>query len=155
MKQPTTQSTVTASVRHLAVIVTGTRHGKEKDWGDTIFDALSGMSPNQNDAILIHGDCEGIDTIAKEVWAKHWGDDTIRGFPADWRPDGPAGRLDRSAGPRRNREMLTELLKLRDAGYEVGVFAFHHDLTPKTGTHNMVKIAKAADVPVRIYRGGA
>jgi len=64
--------------------------------------------------------------------------------PADW-------RIGRGAGPKRNKEMLAELLKF--PGDRL-VVAFHDDLKSSKGTANMVAIATKAGVHVRLIKHG-
>ena len=52
----------------------------------------------------------------------------------------------KAAGPIRNREML------RDGGPEM-VAAFHTDLSQSKGTLDMVRIARSAGVPVKVFNG--
>ena len=54
---------------------------------------------------LHHGACRGVDTIVSKYLSKHRPNALILAHPAIWqRPD---GSLDRAAGFRRNRQMLT------------------------------------------------
>ena len=59
-------------------------------------------------------------------------------YPADWT------RYGKPAGPIRNRQMLNE-------GKPDMVIAFHDDLSVSVGTKDMVDIANAAGLPVRLY----
>lgn len=83
---------------------------------------------------LIHGAAPGADSLAAK-----WADDTglvefgeVLAFPANWR-DG------KRAGPIRNQQML-------DEGKPDMVIAFPGG----TGTANMIKLARAAGVPVAV-----
>jgi hypothetical protein len=85
--------------------------------------------------IIVHGACRGADTIASNI-AKRLGFE-VRPYPADWDEFGVR------AGPFRNRKML------RQESPNL-VIAFHKDLANSKGTKDMVEIAKAAQVPVKI-----
>jgi hypothetical protein len=85
--------------------------------------------------LIIHGAASGADRLAAK-WAKG-ANITDQPFKADWYPNG-FGRLDRSAGPRRNQKML-------DNGKPDLVIAFPGG----NGTADMVKRATAAGVEVR------
>ncbi|MER7517819.1 SLOG family protein [Streptomyces sp. NPDC126499] len=85
------------------VLITGSR-----EWTDeaAIHGALADL-PTDRTLVIVHGDCfKGADAIAK-AWAFNrafLGDDVIEeAHPANWRP---GGNLDRSAGFRRNAEMV-------------------------------------------------
>ncbi len=78
---------------------------------------------------IIEGGATGADELARQ-WAKSQGI-SVMTFQADW------ANLGRSAGPRRNAEMLRK-------GQPVLVVAFPGG----RGTANMVAQAAAADVPV-------
>jgi predicted Rossmann-fold nucleotide-binding protein len=86
--------------------------------------------------VLIHGAASGADKVAA-AWAKSEGIECLP-FPADWYPNGRQGGLDRSAGPRRNQQML-------DEGRPDFVIAFPGG----SGTADMVRRAEAALIPVR------
>lgn len=86
---------------------------------------------------IIQGECTGADTLGKEV-ALSMGF-LVRSFPARWFYN---GKLDRSAGPRRNKEMLATNPDL--------VLAFHTDLDHSKGTKHMVKLAREKGIPVKI-----
>lgn len=67
--------------------------------------------------VLLSGRCPtGADAIAERVWVAA-GFEVI-GFPADW------ARHDRSAGPERNRSMVSALTSLRGSGAQVDAVAF-------------------------------
>lgn len=130
-----------------ACIVTGTRHGRERDWFDRIKEALTSYD------IVIEGgqvrfnddlrEYTGIDWLAGRV-ARSLGKEH-RKRPADW------NQYRKAAGPIRNQKMLEELMGLQSEGYEIAVLAFHHDLDHATGTGDMVRRAKAAGVSVEEF----
>jgi len=111
------------------------------------LDALHAQAPIE---MIIEGCCRGVDRIAGQhqpgdvpgtddpgwAWLNR-----VPGyhFPADW-------TLGRRAGPLRNSRMLME-------GRPSEVIAFHDDLRSSRGTRDMVKKARAAGVPVRLYNG--
>jgi hypothetical protein len=116
----------------LVVLVCGDRRW---DDADAIRRALMDLH-NPGIALLVHGGCRGADTLADEV-AVSLGI-PVRVFPAEW------GRYGRAAGPIRNRRMLEHTRP--DL-----VLAFHPDLSRSKGTVDMVRRARAAGVPVRVY----
>lgn len=85
-------------------------------------------------AIIIHGAAQGADHIAGKA-ASALGFDVIA-VPAKWHIYG------RSAGPRRNKEMLDMNPNL--------VIAFHADITKSKGTKNMLSIARRAKIDTEL-----
>lgn len=77
---------------------------------------------------IIHGAARGADALAAQCAEISFVD--AEAFPADWYPN-KDGKVDRSAGPRRNAQMLKEKPDL--------VLAFPGGV----GTENMVKQARA------------
>lgn len=63
------------------------------------------VHPGQLDITLVHGAARGLDTLAADVAHTDFGW-TVEAHPANWKPDGPAGRLDRAAGHKRNKLMV-------------------------------------------------
>lgn len=84
----------------------------------------------QRPDVVIHGDAAGADRIAGSV-AKEQGLDVWK-FPANW------ARYGKSAGPRRNYQMLVE-------GRPTHVLAFPGG----AGTENMIKQASKAGLRIR------
>lgn len=123
-----------------AVIVTGDRHATPEKWDYAIGYALTSL---QDGDIVIHGAARGIDTLADGT-AKALNLDTAP-VPADWSKG-------RKAGPLRNAQMLADLMRLEEGGYEIEVWAFHDDIDNSKGTKDMVRQARAAGVPVTVYR---
>lgn len=81
----------------MRILVTGSR-----DWEDMdmIFLELTKLTGLEVGHTLVHGDCPtGADYFAN-LWAECQPDVTIEKHPADWEKYG------KSAGPRRNREMV-------------------------------------------------
>lgn len=117
----------------MTVLCCGDRHWRD---ADAVYRVLS-LLPN--DTVILHGDCEGADTICGDV-AQSLGFTVIE-HPARWEQFG------RSAGPRRNSEML--------ARHAVDiVFAFHDHLDRSRGTKDMVDKARAKRIPVRVFASG-
>lgn len=118
----------------LRVLVCGSR-----DWKDGLYergiilDALHSVRSRHGIEVVIHGDCNGVDRLAKDV-AYTIGIPTVA-YPADWKTHGKA------AGPIRNAMMLKE-------GKPDLVLAFTHDLQASRGTRDMVNKARAAGVRV-------
>lgn len=104
------------------------------DW-DYIFVALDAIHREFGVDVVIEGEARGADIIGR-FWAKDRGI-PVEPYPADWDTFG------KSAGPIRNRLMLTE-------GRPDMVVAFHPDLLNSRGTRDMVTAAKKAGVPVSV-----
>ena len=83
----------------MIIVVGGGRHLTNKKLVWTTLDVIHAADPI---TLLVHGDCEGADHLARD-WAETRGV-PCEGCPANWYPDGK--HLDRSAGPRRNAQML-------------------------------------------------
>lgn len=101
------------------------------------FMARSLGSLDPRPSIVIHGAASGADSYAQK-WAKSAGIPDLP-FKANWYPNG-FGRLDRSAGPKRNQQMI-------DEGKPDLVVAFPGG----SGTADMVKRARAAGIPVKEF----
>jgi len=95
-----------------------------------IAQVINNLDPND---IVIHGCAIGADSIAG-LLAKAKGL-TVLEFPAQWK------RYGKSAGPIRNRQMLTE-------GKPDLVYAFYQDKKKSRGTKNMVTQTKKAGIKV-------
>lgn len=108
------------------VLVCGGRKFRNRE---LMFRVLDASDKAQAIGVIISGMAYGADTLAVE-WAKKWGV-TVEGYPADW------DRYGRSAGPRRNQQML-------DEGKPDVVYAFPGGV----GTADMVKRAHKAGVTV-------
>jgi hypothetical protein len=88
-----------------------------------------------NDDLVIEGGARGADSIAGRMAAKYG--IPVAQFPANW------GHYGKSAGPIRNGWMLK-------FGLPDKVIAFHSDIDHSKGTGDMVKRARAANIPVEI-----
>lgn len=120
----------------MKILVCGSR-----DWSDraTIERALLALPA---ETIVVHGFCRGADLLAGSV-ARSLGM-TVRFYPADWEKYG------RSAGPRRNAEMLrAEHLPSEPIDL---CLAFHDDIERSRGTLDMVTKARGAGIEVRVIR---
>ena len=116
-----------------AVIFTGSRKWTRWDVVNKVIEE------HPADTIVIHGAAEGLDSIVNELAKRR--NMTIIPCPAQW------DTLGKSAGPKRNIEMLNILISLQNCGYEVSVEAF--PLEDSIGTKHMIKIAKEKNIKVR------
>jgi len=85
------------------------------------------------DTIIIQGSAKGADTIAwvlADILSLQ-----VEDYPADW------GSYGKSAGPRRNKQMLLE-------GKPDLVVWFHKNIDNSKGTANMISQAEAAGIAV-------
>lgn len=146
-----------------ALIVTGDRNATEhpgvrRDWEAAmrpVLEAVAADAAADELLVLIHGACgldagapntgamKGIDFLAGQIGAD-------LGFlvvpiAANWTEHG------KSAGPRRNREMVRRLIQFRDLGADVMTLAFHDAFTFSAGTRNCVIESFNAGIPARIY----
>jgi len=97
-------------------------------------DTLDEITIDRKLKVLIHGACR----TGADRHADYWAGMSMRpveAYPAIWYPD---GKLDRSAGPRRNQRMI-------DEGKPDLVLAFPGG----RGTADMVRRARAAGIEVR------
>ena len=126
----------------MRVLVCGSR-----SWNDRIIiDAvLTGLDVEQarhfgpaytTETVLIHGDANGADRIAKEWGHHHLPAGCVEDYPAEW------DRYGKRAGFVRNQQML-------DEGKPTVVIAFRSEGESK-GTDMMVDLAKKAGVPVYV-----
>ena len=116
-----------------AILVTGAR-----EWTDEklVYDTL--LPYKNTKYILIHGDCVGLDKIAGKI-ANEIGL-IVQTYPADWKKFG------KSAGPKRNKQMIDELLK-----YNTKImFAFHDAIDKSKGTLNCINQAKKVNITCTI-----
>lgn len=120
----------------LVALVTG-----DRNWSDAemIRDALIAYHPDY----VIEGEARGADSLARDAArALHM---CVIPYPAQW------DRYGRSAGPRRNEQMLHRLESARAHGFDCIVLAFHPDLSQSKGTAHMYDIATTAGFAVRLY----
>lgn len=112
----------------MIILICGSR-----DWSDKslILSTIVSLRPTK----IIHGACRGADIIAGEV-AKELGI-SVQEFPADW------NRYGRSAGPRRNQQML-------DEGKPDMVIAFHDNIESSKGTKDMISRTKNSGIEFKV-----
>lgn len=117
-----------------AVLVCGSRNWKD---ANSVTERLL-TYPSGPETVLLHGACRGADQIASLIGrVRGW---TVKAFPADWDAHG------KSAGPRRNQQMIELLNAYRDQGFQTTVEAFH---TGGAGTRDAISRARKAAHPVR------
>lgn len=94
------------------VLVTGTRreHDRHK--------VVRRLKRYPRGSLLIVGDADGVDRVARRWWRRVHGGDCVHVYKAEWKKYG------RPAGPRRNRRMGNVLAALQDGGDDVFVEAF-------------------------------
>lgn len=103
-----------------------------------IIDALSKVHQEKGVEAVIEGEAAGADTMGR-IAAERLGIEVLK-FPADWRKHG------KSAGPIRNRQMLTE-------GKPTLVLAFHQFIENSKGTKDMVNAARKEGIPTEVITG--
>lgn len=113
----------------LNIIISGDRNATQSKMLALI---IGGLDPKIHR--IIQGGCRGIDIIARDI-ALELGFKVVT-IEADWRPN---GKYDRSAGPRRNAEMLKQYPPDH-------VYLFHDDIEHSTGTANMLWLCEKAGV---------
>ena len=134
-RDPSAPAAASAAGLSWSLIVCG---GRDYDDAACVRRVLNGLAADHGSLPLVlrHGNATGADTLA-DFWASARGV-TRAAYPANFYPN---GKLDRSAGPRRNAVMLAAAVK---EGAPVVVVAFPSG----RGTADMVRKAKAAGVPV-------
>lgn len=90
------------------------------------------------DTKIVHGACRGADSLAGYV-ARRLGFINIKEYPAQWKEFG------KSAGPIRNRQMLSEEPDISL------VMAFHEHIEQSTGTKDMLAIAEKAGIETKLF----
>ncbi len=78
------------------ILITGSRDWPDQDLLERAIKRAATIS--EPDAVLVHGDCRGVDHDAARVW-KSLGK-RVEAHPADWHTHGKA------AGPIRNKQMV-------------------------------------------------
>lgn len=112
-----------------------------RDWlRERIRTELRALDP-QRDRV-IQGAAKGADKIAD--WEAMLMGFRTDSFPADW------DRFKLGAGPERNGRMKDELVRAREAGEHVIVYAFHHDPGLGSGTADMVRQAAEAGITSKV-----
>lgn len=112
----------------------------DRNWTNfkLVLEKLREIQQERGVEVVIEGEATGADLMGRTAAAQLG--IPVQEFPADWRKHG------RSAGPIRNRQMLKE-------GRPTLVLAFHPFIENSKGTKDMVAVARAAGVPVRIFSG--
>lgn len=110
----------------------------DRDWTDwhTIREEL--LVYASQEILVVHGDCRGADRMCAFV-AKEYGCQ-VDPNPANWDLYGKA------AGAIRNRAMLKKHSDIER------VLAFHDHLELSKGTKDMVAVATAAGIPVKVVK---
>lgn len=114
----------------MRVIVCGSRDIESASDARRIWDALDSMEPRPT--TIVHGDCRGVDSIAK-AWAARHGI-AQEAHPADWSRGG-------RGGPARNERMAK-------AGADLCVACYRSPLSMKSGTADMIRKAQRAGIRV-------
>jgi hypothetical protein len=128
------------------VLITGSREFTDRQ---IIAQALSQVRRENGyrTLVVVHGAARGADTLAAAVvQSADPGRARQEAYPvtdAEWRPDGPGGRLDYAAGPRRNKRMV-------ESGADV-CLAFFVAGAKNTGTKHCSNAAEKAGIPVRKF----
>jgi hypothetical protein len=114
------------------ILVSGSRHWKHSD-AKIIQNVLDVCSVKYEELHIIHGACQGVDSLAHGyAITREW---IVTAVPAKW------SKYGNRAGPVRNEYML-------EKGRPDLVIAFHDNISQSKGTGHMVSIAKKANVPV-------
>jgi hypothetical protein len=114
----------------MKVLVTGDRR-----WVD-VERVVEELQKLPSGTIVVHGACRGADVTCAAV-AEALGFE-VRPYPADW------VRYPRAAGPIRNQQMLDAENK---PGEPIDLcLAFHNDIENSSGTSDMVRRVKKADI---------
>ena len=117
----------------MKIIISGDRNATFDDHGLIIKEFINSL---EDDCIIIHGDCRGVDKIAG-FYSKVRGLE-VQTKAAEWKKHGKA------AGPIRNQEMLNEKPDL--------VVLFHPDIEKSLGTRNMRDIARKANITTKYIK---
>jgi len=108
----------------MKVLFCGDRHWQNYN---SILDIVKRLKVKYGDIIIIEGECDGADKLAKKAAVEC--DIPCRSYPADWDKYGNA------AGPIRNQQML-------DSEHPEMVIAFHSNIEYGKGTKDMVNRAQ-------------
>lgn len=122
-----------------ALLVTGSREGFTFEEFKESMDNLYGEHKNFPKVVIV-GCARGIDTYCVEYFrdVPCW----VKVYKANW------DALGKKAGLIRNEDMLEELLKYRDKGYDIKVCAFRYN--GSTGTSHMIKTCTRHGIMVDI-----
>ena len=120
----------------MKVLVTGSRW-----WGPKHVDIIHReLVKFPEKTIIVHGACRGVDEIAGEI-AKEL-NFIVRDYPANWK------KFENSAGPIRNRQMVSEEHK-QDEPIDL-ILAFHDDIDKSTGTSDMIAVGVKAGISYKL-----
>ncbi len=122
-------------LQEFKVIICGSRTFSDYEALKAFCDRVLVNKAKTHKVVIVSGTARGADTLG-ERYAKEKGYACLR-FPADW------NRYGRSAGMRRNEQMLQEA----DA-------AIAFSKNGSSGTENMIQITKAAGKKCAVYREG-
>lgn len=108
-----------------------------RDWDDdeAVAAVLAELQLLPKHAVIVHGDCRGIDKVADAV-ARLLGLE-VRPYPADW------NRYGLAAGTIRNVEMF-------DKESPDVFIGFHEDISRSKGTKHAYKLALKRGIPARV-----
>jgi len=126
----------------IRILVTGSRDWDNRVVMHSAFQAV--INEHGPITALGHGACRGADILGSGVALLEFGLpwDAVYSYPANWYP---MGRMDRSAGPRRNRAMYADFKP--DL-----VLAFSDNITrPHSGTADMIAVAVKGGTPVWLF----
>lgn len=104
------------------------------------------LSQVKKPVVIRSGKATGADSLG-ERFALDFGHG-LQEFPANWYPDGKKGKLDRSAGHKRNREMADGNDEFPDKAD--ALIAFWDGKS--TGTKGMIEYAQKKGLQVRVIR---
>jgi hypothetical protein len=117
------------------LLITGTRHGWDHDHLESVLrEWHRNLSEYGQQVILVHGDADGVDTQARDIW--HEMGYITEPHPANWKKFGM------KAGPIRN----TEMVQL----HADQCIAFPDQTS--VGTHDCASKARRAGIPTETYR---
>ena len=117
----------------MIVLVCGGRDFTNKT---AAFEVLDLIDKHTGISTVIQGEARGADTLGRQ-WAEER-KRVIESFPADWEKHG------KSAGYRRNTQMIERLISWRDLGYDIGVVVFPGG----KGTQHTLDLATKHNLPI-------
>jgi hypothetical protein len=124
----------------IALLICGDRNWLDFD---TVWCDVNDIRPD----IVIVGGARGADDVGRRVAADLQIDHEV--YPAKWKQYG------RSAGPIRNKVMLSRLEQLRQLpGYTVRALAYHDKIEESKGTANMVALLEEAGIETEVRTHG-
>ena len=125
-------------------VFSGSREWRTSDHRESVRAQLRLLDPDED--VVIQGAAPGLDSIA--AWEARLMDFEVIDVPADWDGYGDG------AGSIRNGWMRDMLVRARDWGAEVMVYAFHDDPGLGRGTRDMVRKAREAGISTRLIGEG-